>query len=459
MSATPSERVVRTRRHDVVVLGGGPTGTIAALAAAREGRDVLLVEKLPFLGGTATAAMVAPWMAFHAEGRQIVAGLAQAVVERLMARGGSPGHLPDPLGVCGSLTPFDTELLKLLLFEMAREHGVKLALHSFATGVEMGPDGVRAITLADKSGGARVEARQWIDASGDADLAHWCGVPTRSGRDSDGLTQPLTAVFKVAGVDEAAVRSYVLKHPQEFVLGYPPEEFVKLPYLAISGFFRQVREAREAGEFTINRDRVLFFGLTRPGEVAVNMTRIQGRRAQDAPDLSEAESEAARQVQEAFDFLRRRVPGFQGSWLSQVATHAGIRETRRIVGRHVLTREEVVGGARFDDAVALGGFPIDIHAPSGTGVDCPQASGRAYQVPLRALLPASVPNLIVAGRCLSATFEAHASARITPTCMALGEAAGIAASACLRESAPNHEAPVRDIQARLREVGALLEPR
>lgn len=454
-----SARSERVRRHDVVVLGGGPTGTMAALAAAREGRDVLLVEKLPFLGGTSTAAMVAPWMAFHAEGKQIVAGLAQSIVERLIAQGGSPGHLPDPLGVCGSLTPFDTELLKLLLFEMCREHGVKLALHTFATAVDRGPDGIRAVEVADKSGGARLEAPVWIDASGDADLATWCGVPTRSGRDSDGLTQPLTAVFKVAGVDEEAVRSYVLQHPQEFVLGFPPDQYVKLPYLAISGFFRQVREARDAGELTLNRDRVLFFGLTRPGEVAVNMTRIQGRKAQEADDLSAAESEAARQVSEAFAFLRRRIPGFADSWLAQAPTCAGIRETRRIVGRHVLTREEVTAGARFERAIALGGFPIDIHAPAGTSVDCPQHSGRAYQIPLDCLIPREVPNLLVAGRCLSATFEAHASARITPTCMALGEAAGIAASMMLRDSAPNAEAPIRDIQTRLREVGALIEPR
>jgi hypothetical protein len=457
-----SRAAERIRRHDVVVVGAGPTGCVAALACAREGMDVLLVEKLPFLGGTATAAMVGPWMAFHAEGRPIVAGIAQELVGRLVRWGGSPGHLPDPLGVCGSMTPFDTELLKILLFEMAGEAGVKLALHTFATGLTRGAGGaIESVSVADKSGASRLAARVFVDTSGDADLAHWAGVPTDSGRGGasgaapDRLTQPMTAVFKVGGVDFAAIREYVLANPGEFVLGFSPEEYVRLPYLAVSGFFRQVRDARAAGELTIARDRVLFFGLTRPGEVTINMTRVQGLRAHDAADLSAAEAEGARQVKEALDFLRRRIPGFAESFLLQTATHVGIRETRRIVGRYVLTREDVLGGARFDDSVALGGFPIDIHAASGAGVDCPQAAGRAYQIPFRCLVPPGVPNLLVAGRCLSATFEAHASARITPTCMALGQAAGIAAAAMVRRSAPGEAVPVREIQARLDAAGAL----
>jgi hypothetical protein len=454
MSKSPGER---RRRHDLVVVGAGPTGTVAALAAARQGLDVLLVEKLPFLGGTATAAMVAPWLAFHAEGRAVVGGIAQEIVDRLKAWGGTPGHLPDPLGVCGSMTPFDTELLKLLLVEMTREAGVKIALHTLVTGIEQSADEIRTVRARDRSGDLCLEAPLWIDASGDAELAHAAGVPTESGQGGDGRTQPLTAVFKVGGVDEDAIRAYVRKHPDEFVLGMPLDDYLRAPYLAISGFFRQVREARDAGEFTIARDRVLIFGLPRRGEVTVNMTRIQGLRGHVAEDLTAAELEGARQVKEVLDFLQRRIPGFESSYLLQTATHAGIRETRRIRGRTILTREDVVGAARFPDAIAMGGFPIDIHPPSGAGVDCPVGAGTAYQIPLGCLVPASVSNLLVAGRCLSATFEAHASARITPTCMALGQAAGTAAAQMLEERCPNDRLDVPALQRALDAAGAIRE--
>ena len=452
---SPVTGLPRARRCDVAVVGAGPAGVVAALAAAREGLDVFLVERLPFLGGSATAALVGPWMAFRAGARAVVAGIAEEIVGRLATRGGCLGHLPDPLGVCESITPFDSELLKLLLIEMVQEAGVKLALHSVAFDLQSGPDGLDSIILLDRSGPLTLRAKVFIDASGDAVLAAGAGVPIESGRPGDGLTQPLTALYKVGGVDEGALRHYVHDHPEEFVLGCSPEEYLHLPCLAVSGFFSHVRAAKASGALTIARDRVLLFGSTRPGEVLVNMTRIQGKRGHVAEELTDAEVEGTRQIAESFEFLSHSIPGFGSSFLLQTPTQIGIRETRRIVGSYVLTEADVRSGARFKDSIALGGFPIDIHAPTGSGVDCPQSLGVPYEIPFRCLVPPRIPNLLVAGRCLSATFEAHASARITPTCMALGQAAGIAAALMATRNTPNTTVPVREMQSRLTASNAL----
>lgn len=441
---------------DVAVFGGGPAGAMAAIAAARGGARTLLVERYGFLGGQSVCSLVTPWMAFHSFERQVVAGIPQELVERLVAMGGCPGHLPDPLGVAATLTPFDTELAKLALLQMASESGVELLLYSFAFGVVRAGERLECVRVAHKGGEERIEARYFVDATGDADLAFHGGLELRSGRETDGLHQPLTAIFKVGGVDVEQLETHVREHPEQFVLE-PRFRNGGMPVIAISGFFEEVQAARLAGKFPIARDRVLLFGLPRRGEVAVNTTRLQRVDPVDPRALSAAEVEAARQILTVQALLVERIPGFSKSYILQTPVQTGIRESRRLAGLYELTGADLARGADFHDSIARGAFPVDIHSPDRPGVDC-EAGGRQpdYGIPLRCLLPPAVSNLLVVGRALSATFEAHASARITPTAMATGQAAGTAVVCALPGRADLRALDPRPVRDRLRLAGAIV---
>lgn len=416
--------------YDVIVCGGGPAGVMAAVAAARLGARTALVERYGFLGGMATTALVLPLMTFHASlDEQVVTGLPQELIDRVMALGGSPGHLPDPIGFCPTITPVDPEVLKLAHQELAAEAGVELLLHTFVAGARTRGGRLEAVTVAAKEGLRELEAGVFVDCTGDGDLAARAGAPFEYGRTRDGLAQPMTTMFRIIGVEWEEIARYAADHPEDFVLGCDPRELARLPAPAVAGFFRLVHEAKERGEFPIERDRVLMFSTGRPGEAIVNMTRITRQDGTTTAGLTRGETEGRRQVFRVMEFLRRRVPGLNRAELVQTGIQVGVRETRRFRGDYTLTGRDVVTGAAFADSVARGAYPIDIHSPSGGELEAIRMPpGTSYDIPYRCLLPREVEGLLVAGRCLSADHEALASARISATAMALGQAAGTAAA-------------------------------
>ncbi|HXF35523.1 MAG TPA: FAD-dependent oxidoreductase [Candidatus Acidoferrales bacterium] len=439
---------------DVLVVGGGNAGCAAALAAARLGAKTALVERYGFLGGTATAAMVGPWMTFHSGGERVVGGIAQEIVERLVARGGSPGHVPDSSDYVPTVTPFDPEIHKALLFEMMGEARVRLLLHAYFLETLLDDDAFVAGARFATVGGLRdMRARFVIDATADAYVAASAGVELAQG-DARGRVQPGTLMFRVSHVDMSALAAYLRSHPKEIRTSLKLHEREPQRLTAVAGLYELWEAARESGEIDIPRELVSLFATPYPDEVTVNMTRVTGIDPLDPDDLTRAEVEARAQAMQLMTFFKRRVPGFTNARIAATATQIGIRESRRIVGVYTLTADDVLNARTFDDGVARSAYPIDIHNPSGSGTTTHRlAPGATYEIPYRCLVPRVVDGMLVAGRCISTTHEALASTRLTPTVMTLGQAAGTAAALAAKNNVRLREVDVPLLRATLESAG------
>ncbi|MHA1552983.1 MAG: FAD-dependent oxidoreductase [Alphaproteobacteria bacterium] len=442
---------------DVLVIGGGPAGIGAALAAARAGAETVLVEQYGFLGGAATAGLVGPFMTtYSGDGdRQVVAGIFDELIRRMESIGGAT-HSSQLLGGApeagyyrfghAHVTPFDPEALKLVAAEMMVESGVQLWLHTRFVDPIMEDTWLRGAIVHTKSGLQAIAAKLTIDCSADAEVAYRAGAPTVKGRESDGLTQPMTMFFRIGNVDDNVVDAWIKDHP---------EEQGRL-------FHGIVSEATARGEFRVNRDKFNIYRTAQKGVWRVNTSRLQALDGTKAVDLTTAEIEGRRQVWHLVEFARTHLPGFEKVVLIDTATQIGVRETRRIVGEYVLNYDDLHTGRHFPDGIALGGFPIDLHPETGsgggtdTGLARELTTASVYEVPYRSLVPQGVEQLLVAGRCLSADREAMAAARIMPICCIMGQAAGVAGATAVADEVSPRDVDVAKVQEILREQGAVL---
>jgi hypothetical protein len=442
---------------DVVVVGGGSAGVSCAVSSARLGKSTILVERYGFLGGTATASMVGPMATFHAKsGKQVVGGIPQEIVQRLVAQGGSPGHVKDTIGVCATYTPFEPEILKLVLLFLAKEAGVKLLFHAWVAEVVQDKGEIKAVKAITKGGMVQIKGKIFVDASGDGDVAALSGAPFSVG-EKDVPPQPMTLIFKVGNVNQKEVVKYILEHPEEFHHETLFKELETTSIIGVSGFFSFWKEAVSKNEVTIPRDRVLFFSGVRPGEMMINTTRIIKKDPLNPWDLSRAEEEGREQIFSLLKFFKKYIPGFQESYLVQAAVQVGIRESRRIHGEYVLTAQDVLEGKSFENGIAKCAYPIDIHDPTGKGIVLKSVGGDgSYDIPYPCLIPQNLVNLLVAGRCISATREALGSCRIQATAMAIGQAAGTAAAMACQEKKGVREISVQKLRKKLQEAGAIL---
>ncbi len=449
--------------YDVVVMGGGVSGSVAAIAAGRAGAKVLLVEEHGFLGGSLTSMGVGPMMSFHnPAGEQVVRGIPDEIIERLKARGAALGHIPDTTTYCSTVTPFDSEELKIELESMVREAGGELLYHTQLAGVERDGERIARIVVCNKAGLTAIGARVFVDATGDGDLAARAGVAFVRGRAGDNVAQPMTMNLKLANVDTAAIRRYAKDNPDDF-LWHPwgAEEALKRldvsPRISLAGFLKSWKAARERGEVDVPRDQVLFFETPVPGVVIVNTSRINGLDATDPFQLSRAESIGRRQCVQIFNFLRKHAVGFENAVRMDTAAKIGVRESRHIVGLYTITADDITEAHSFEDTIALGGYPIDVHAPAGTTTGTVHLDPNTmYHIPLRSLLVETVANLVVVGRCISATHEASAAFRVTPISMAIGQGGGVAAAEAFQRGVPPREVPFAAIRQRLLQQGARL---
>lgn len=410
---------------EVLVGGGGPSGIGAAVGAAKAGASVLLVEQYGFLGGMATAGMVNPFMNFFAGEKQLIKGVFQELLDRMQKMGGYglPGMAPHA---------FDHELFKIAADQIVLDHGVRVLFHSFVCGAEVRRDRVQRVIVVGKSGPLSVKAKVFVDTTGDADLAALSGAPWVFGRQKDGLVQPLTTNFNVAGVDESRMPS-----GKEITALY--------------------NKAKADGRIKNPREDVLLFRTTRKNEIHFNTTRITHIDATNVLDFTKAELEGRRQVWEMFNFLKNEVPGFENSCIISIGPQVGVRETRRIVGDYVLTEEDVLGARKFDDGIALNNYPVDIHNPAGTGTVLKHLKpGEFYSISYRCLTPRKIANLIVGGRPISTTHEAHSSSRVMPISCATGHACGAAAALAAKADGVFRNVDVKLLQEKLVEQGAVL---
>jgi len=375
----------------------------------------------------------------HGPGDPVVGGVLARLLERLVKAGGA---IPPSLAT-GYVVPFDPEWFKLTALDLLDEAGVQFLFHAFASGV-LGESSVNGVIFETKSGPVAIRAKVTIDCTGDADLAVQAGAPHEVGR-ADGLVQPMTLMFRMAQFGHAAFEEYVKKNPKQ--------------WRGVHGLWDLVREATQAGVLKLPREDILFFATPHEGEVSVNSTRVTRVMGTDVWDLSYAEWMSRQQMRQIAAFLREYVPGFEESYVVQSGVNVGIRETRRIVGDYQLTADDVLSARKFDDAIARGAYPVDIHNPTGTGTILKRLPpGEAYDIPLRCLLPRNTEGLIVAGRCMSGTHEAHSSYRVMPIVMATGQAAGVTAAIAAKEGMPPRTVPVRRVQRELVRQGARLRP-
>ncbi|SNX54994.1 FAD dependent oxidoreductase [Thermoanaerobacterium sp. RBIITD] len=442
--------------YDVAVIGGGVSGTIAAIAAARNGAKTILIEQYGFLGGSLTNMGVGPMMTFHAGDKQVILGIPQEVVNNLIKYGGSPGHVTDTTGFVSTVTPFDAEVMKYVLQKMLLKSGADILFHSFLYNVELDGENIKNIRIVNKSGIQEIKAKVYIDSTGDADLASRCGIEYALGRPQDNLTQPMTMNVRIGNVTIKEIKKYMENNPKEFTM-IGIDKVKKAQRLMVNGFYSILKKARQNGEISFERDMVLFFETNTPGEVIVNMTRVQKLNGTDIIDLTQGEITGRNQAFEVYNFMKKYIPGFENSYLVSTGPQIGIRETRKIIGEYVLTAEDLVTNKRFEDCIARGGYPVDIHSPDSDATIYMQLKeGSYYDIPYRCLYSKRISNLLVSGRCISSTYEANAAVRVSPIAMATGQAAGTAAYLASKNNNKTSEVDVKVLREILIKQGAFI---
>lgn len=426
----PAKQIPVKAEVDVLVVGGGPAGFSAAILAARNGAKTMLVEQAGDVGGVATTGLMSHWTG-NTQG-----GFYEEILERSgdSAEDAIFGHHSFQRQI------INPERLKTVLLDMLDEAGVMLQLYTLACEAVMEGNKIAGVIMESKSGREIVLAKIVIDASGDGDIAAKAGAPYKKGRESDGKMQPMTLMFKVAGVDtERAV----------FPGGF--EDTFALPKGDLQTLGRRHIPA-PAGH-------VLLYRTTLPGVVTCNMTNSTGVDGTKAEDLTKAHYECRKQMDIIVNFLREYVPGFERSYAISSASVIGVRETRHFEGEYTLTEQDILAARVFEDwAVTKAHFNFDVHNITGAGLDETGiqkhfSQPKGYTIPYRCFVPKKIENLLLAGRNISGTHMAHSNYRVMPICANMGQAVGTAAALCVKKGITPRELNVADLQKELKDQG------
>ena len=428
MATLHYEKSIDVRKsYDVIVAGAGPAGICAAVAAAREGAKVALVERYGVVGGNLTAGYVGPILGMVGKG---------TMRDELVRLLGVPDN--DMIGVTGKA--HDMERAKLVLAEFVNHENIDVYLQSSVYDVVKEGDAVKGLILATNEGYFAIMAKVVVDATGDAVVSYLAGADIEKGRE-DGLMQPVTLEFTIAGVDE-----------EKGVICIGDVDDVKL---GDERFLDFCKRCADEGKLPQKLAAVRLHPTTKSGERQVNTTQVNGVDVTEVASVFDADLELRRQIKLLMDFFHKNLPGYENCRCIASGTTTGVRETRRVMGDYVITAEELAEGRRFDDVIVhKAEFIVDIHNPAGAG----QAEEKIqyvepYDLPYRCFVPRKVENLYVAGRCISGTHRAHASYRVMSICMAMGEAVGIAAAMCAANDVAPRALDVKSLQKRMTDKG------
>lgn len=449
-------------KYDIVVCGGGPAGLSAAITAKRMGLKTLIVEKNGYLGGS-LAIGLSPLSFLDKKGRKCVGGFAEEFMEILKENGYSYGTSVCPKH--NSVTCVNAEGVKIMATKLCRDIGVDILLHSEILEVEKQNNLIKSITCFGKCNRVRITAKQFIDCTGDGDLAYLAGCEYDKGQEGSGVLQPPTVMFTLEGVNQEKLFEYVEQHPEELLYkdaaiyenpDYTIDHFRKNESHVFVGLQATFRKLKSQGKLPVKRESFIYINSTNPGEVYVNSIRLTDTDATDIMDLSNAEVEGILQVPQLVKLLKESIPGFENCFVSAISSSIGVRETRRFKGIKTVTQNDAISGSIPDDSIALSGYKIDVHSGKDTGLlfrDIEEPFGISYGC----LIPPSVDNLMVAGRCISADAIALGSLRIIPTCMALGQAAGVGASLAVKKDLSPKNVDVLEIREELIKNNAILK--
>lgn len=442
------------REVDVLVMGAGPAGICAAVAAARGGARTMVIEQCGSVGGAATTGLVGPFMtSFDAKNeKMVIRGMFKEIVDRMVALGGAidPKDIPGEHPKSGfykighaHVGPFDHECFKSVATGMILESGAELLLHTQFVDALTEAGNITGVVIANKSGLSAVRAKIVIDATGDADVAARAGVRYELGNVTDGNLQPATLFFRVYNVDTERMAAHIREHADEIVPFYGPYSWL-------------IRE-KQAEWGDVPRAEVCLFEGVVPGEFRLNVTRILDVDGTNAEDLTRAEIEGLRQAHKVFDFVKKYAVGFENARFMGTADSIGIRETRHIDGVKRLTAEDVIHCRVPEDSIAVMATCMDTHNKSNPGgTFYPLTNGPFFGVPYGCLVPRGIGNLLVAGRAISADSVAASATRMIPCCMVFGQAAGTAAAIAVRDGAAPADVDVHKLLSSLKEQGAYL---
>jgi ribulose 1,5-bisphosphate synthetase/thiazole synthase len=436
----PARQVPLYGEYEVAVLGGGPAGIAASMAAARAGRRTLLIERYGFLGGMGTAAGVTNFCGLHANVHGEMHRVVQGIASELLARIDRLDGLNAPHLILGKILAqaYDTAAYKIAADDLLLSHKVDILFHALGAGVVMHDERrINALMVETKAGRQAIRADIFIDCSGDGDLAAWAGARYEVG-DVDGSMLYPSMMFRLNGIDpeKAGDAWRTIPALMEKAEAAGTHHFPRKAAI--------VRPQRSQIEWRVN-----FTQLSREDGTAIN--------GLEPDDLTRGEIDGRRQALNAFNFLRT-VPGFEKSYIVDLPPQLGIRETRRVVGGYMLSGDDVLGCAAFEDSIGVNGWPMEQHVAGDVIFKFPPIpESRGFnELPYRMLTPEGIDNLLVAGRCASMTHDGQSAARVSGACFAMGEAAGTAAALALDGNAMPCEIAVGKLQHQLKQQGAFI---